>query len=306
MSKLFCLQFVFALLVGLFYNANSANAPVPFSLDYFVSQITYGISAIVKSAIDDASVISKKKNLLVSIESEGSVEYYPLLGTFEVTKKCKKLRVILFEAETGTFNVGNIFCNDLVSMRAINGVLDIRPSILRESRDYRSERSRSRTRSSLRSSEFMSIFKNMDVKDIPDCPAKVKSLKREIIPGNFDPANDQQYIAPVPPVNFKGFYKHGTGIVQIDDEKTLMYLVFESSKLQYAVPSDIGCKCTVNNTTIDCKCEKISYQYDLLEGVMSVEETKLFTNNVKGKKIMVENSLDRLISSLGDVFETAE
>lgn len=306
MSGIFRFQFLLAIFACIFCYAHSATPPLtPNLFENFIRQIRKGVTSVLEDDIKDYTLVSEKINLLVSIDNFNVNEDFPLIGTYEIVKKCNLLRLILFELNSGKFTVIKIFCKDSVLIKSVNGKLELKSYHKVKVVESSSNQSYFSFRASA-CSDLMTVTNIMDAEDIPNCPESVKSFNKDIIPKGFDPASDQQYVVPIPPINFKGFYKHGAVIVQLDEKNTLTYAVFNSANLNYAIPINKDCTCTVSESILDCKCDVTSYKYYVLEGVMSMGDTKLLTNNVNGKKVLVEDSLEKLESVINDKFEADE
>lgn len=227
---------------------------------------------------------------------------FPLLGAFDLTKKCENLRIIFYDLASGTFKVGNIACTNYVNIKSVNGRFDIRTCQSHVEKEISDKKELKSFRASI-NYDLMVVFKSFDLENNPNCPGLLKTFNKEIIPENFDPAIGQKYVTPTTNVQLKGFYKHGTGIVEQYDKEQDTFAVIESGNILYAVPISKECICTVVESTLHCECQELNYEYCLYDGTMTVGNTKLFTNNIRGNRIIINNSLENLISEIKQEFE---
>lgn len=296
MSNLFYLQFVFACLACLFYNASSSITLLKDTAEYIMMQALKDIDMDPRQIITEYT--KYESYLLVSIETRNYIEYFPLLGTFNANRKCKKLRVILYNLRNDKFLVGNIKCNGNAIIKIKNGTLEIKA-------DMKSVSGFSRRGFNFRSTSYKitSVFRSYSLFKIPRCPRQLMYFNRSIIPYNFNPSTDQQFVVPQQPIAFKGYYNQNTEITDTDIKNELTFAVFESKIHKYAVPIRKGCSGKVSDTVnIEIECEDNKYNYLLTRSILSIGRTSLFTNNVGGLKVIITKNYNNLLSHIKEAY----
>ncbi|KAL3129257.1 hypothetical protein CHM_2g10 [Cryptosporidium hominis] len=231
--------------------------------------------------------------LLMAIEQKKAVTEYPLLGTFQSEGKCARTRLFFYDILLKTFIVTEYKCkNKIVNIEGTNGEYFLRIKNTEKMKKKLKGKKIKHVKA-----EFLFDFRILSLKEISNCPTTLKNFDSRIIPKNFNLKTDQKYVKGHQLVH-RGFYlvKSRKGST-VDSKEDLTYALFKSETLNYAVPIQSGCKCTLEGTKLlICTCDDFNYNFDVEQGLLSVGKTKLLTANIRGLRVLTSKTNTELLA----------
>ncbi|KAH8582213.1 uncharacterized protein ELE39_002955 [Cryptosporidium sp. chipmunk genotype I] len=233
------------------------------------------------------------KLLLMAIERQSHFEEISLLGTYTLHEECKPMRFFFYDI-SGIFTIVEISCeNGVIELIGENGVYEI---LIKNHQQLR------KVRENVDFLKFNYVCNiSSTLNEVSKCPASLKRFNKSMVPINFDISADQEYVTS-DHLLYKGFYYTNKKKSESCDSATeTTYALFGSSSLNYAIPVQSGCKCTVKlNSILLCNCGDEQYSFDPKNGILTANQVKFLTANIRGLKVLTAKTNTQL-SALIDI-----